>query len=361
VLDFTSALYLGMDHPSDSLRRWSRFTTGVPAALNEPPDAKDVAQQVATLQGCERGLLGSSTFHLFWDLFGMLSRMRVAVYVDKGTYPIARWGTERAAGRGVLVREFAHHEPATLQNNLVQDASDRLIPVVLTDSFCPACGQAAPLRAYLQIVRSYGGRLVVDDTQALGIFGFLPKAEAPYGHGGGGMLRHLQLVGPDLLVISSLAKAFGTPVAVLSGSKKALDEFEANSETRMHCSPPSVPVIRAAQMALVVNREHGDCLRRRLSSLVAHFRGRALDAGFRCTGGLFPVQALRAGSKDRVLASHNQLMRHGIRSVLQYDHGSSALRISFVITAKHTHQMIDRAIDALAGRHSQAPEFANVR
>src|SRR4029077_17824252 len=33
VLDFTSALYLGMKHPSGSLRSWSHFTRGVPAAL----------------------------------------------------------------------------------------------------------------------------------------------------------------------------------------------------------------------------------------------------------------------------------------------------------------------------------------
>jgi 8-amino-7-oxononanoate synthase len=320
-------------------------------------DAKDVAQQVATLQGCERGLLGSSTFHLFWDLFGVLSRMGIAVYVDKGTYPIARWGAERAAARGVSVREFDHHEAAALMRYLAQDASDRHRPVVLTDGFCPACGEPPPLRAYLEIVREYGGLLVIDDTQALGIFGFSPEPGAPYGHGGGGMLRRLHLAGPDLLVISSLAKAFGAPVAVLSGSKKALGEFESNSETRMHCSPPSFPVIHAAQLALTLNREHGDRLRRRLSSLVTHFRRRALDAEILCTGGLFPVQALQTGSKDRVLASHNQLMRHGVRSVLQYEHGSSALRISFVITARHTHQMIDRAIDTLAGRYSQATEF----
>ena len=36
VLDFTSALYLGLRHPSSSLRPWSGLTTGKPAVL-EPP------------------------------------------------------------------------------------------------------------------------------------------------------------------------------------------------------------------------------------------------------------------------------------------------------------------------------------
>lgn len=49
------------------------------------------------MQGCEMATLSSSTLHLFWDLFGALARGRVAIYMDAGTYPIARWGVERAA------------------------------------------------------------------------------------------------------------------------------------------------------------------------------------------------------------------------------------------------------------------------
>lgn len=358
MLDFTSALYLGMKHPSGSLRSWPHFTRGVPAALGEPPDANDVAQQVAALQGCERGLLGSSTFHMFWDLFGMLCRMRIAVYVDAGTYPIARWGAERAAARGVSVREFAHHQAAALERSLTQDVSNKLRPVVLTDGFCPACGEPAPLQAYLQIVRGYGGWLLLDDTQALGIFGFSPGTDAPYGRAGGGMLRRLQLSGPDLLVISSMAKAFGAPVAVLSGSRKAVDEFELKSETRMHCSPPSLAVIRAAHRALAVNRAHGDELRLRLCSLVRRFRRRALRVGFPCMEGLFPVQTLVAESNAHTLALHNRLLHCGVRSVLRYDDATSAPRISFVITASHTTEMIDHAIDVLAANYSRPREFA---
>ena len=45
--DFTSALYLGMHHPSRSLRGWDRLTTGVPAALGEPPRAARLASRAA--------------------------------------------------------------------------------------------------------------------------------------------------------------------------------------------------------------------------------------------------------------------------------------------------------------------------
>jgi hypothetical protein len=46
---------------------------------------------------------------------------------------------------------------------------------------------------YLESARAFEGYLIMDDTQALGIFGYAPDAEAPYGHGGGGMLRRAGL------------------------------------------------------------------------------------------------------------------------------------------------------------------------
>src|SRR5262245_64902371 len=100
VLDFTSALYLGLLHPSRVLRPWTQLTTGVPAALAPPPGAVAVTARLAALQGCERATLGTSTLHLFWDLFGLFPAREIAIYLDAGTYAIAGWGVERAAARG---------------------------------------------------------------------------------------------------------------------------------------------------------------------------------------------------------------------------------------------------------------------
>src|SRR6266498_189787 len=100
MLDFTSALYLGLRHPSMLLDSWEALTLGRPAALQEPPGAEAVAATLARLQGCEAATLLPSTLHLFWDLFRVLSTQRVAILIDAGTYPIVRWGAERAASTG---------------------------------------------------------------------------------------------------------------------------------------------------------------------------------------------------------------------------------------------------------------------
>jgi 8-amino-7-oxononanoate synthase len=347
MLNFTSALYLGFQHPSESLTPWSQFTTGFPAALGSPRAAVRAGHAIARLQMCEYGVLGSSTFPMFWDLFGMIAGRNVKVYVDAELYPIARWGVERAAARGIPISEFAHYDAQALRDRLRSAGQNRKRPVVVTDGFCPDCGRAAPLSEYLECVRSAGGCLVVDDTQALGIFGCTPGADAPYGRGGGGMLAHQKIGGPDVVVISSLAKGFGVPVAVLSGSRCAGKEFEAKSETRMHCSPPALPVIRAAERALRINHKDGNQLRLRLAKLVTRFRQRAESKGLRFIGGLFPVQTLVSASEEGTRRLHAGLRGQGVLAVLRRSLQGNEIRLSFVITARHTPESIDRAIDAL--------------
>jgi 8-amino-7-oxononanoate synthase len=352
MLDFTSALYLGLHHASASLRPWKQLTTGAPAALVAPPDADAVAQRLAALIGCECALLAPSTLHLFWDLFGVLTTSGTALYVDVGVYPIARWGVERAAARGVPVRGFRHHDPEALRERLRRDARLRpgrkWRPIVVADGFCPGCGEAAPVAAYLEIARAYGGLLVLDDTQALGILGRSPDASAPYGRGGGGVLQWSGVAGPDVLVGSSLAKGFGAPVAVIAGSDATIRSFKARSETRVHCSPPSAAVILAAESALDANDCHGDILRGRLATNVSRLRQRLTHIGFSAVGELFPFQTLALGEGISALKTHERLQQLNINAVLHRNRNARDVRLSFLLTARHRPSEIDSTVEALS-------------
>ena len=64
-----------------------------------------------------------------------------------------------------------------------------MLPVVVADGICAACGRIVPTDDYFSSVSLVGGLLVMDDTQALGLLGARPDKGAPLGHGGGGSLR----------------------------------------------------------------------------------------------------------------------------------------------------------------------------
>lgn len=347
MLDFTSALYLGMRHDHGELRPWPQLTTGRPAGLLEPPEASSLAQEIAWLQHCERATLAPSTLHLFWDLFDMLAREPIAIYMDAGTYPIARWGIERVVCKGVRVQAFPSHDAAALEALLARDRGTGTHPVVVADGLSPATGRTAPLRHYLACARRYGGTLVVDDTQAFGVLGSEPGAEMPYGRGGGGSTAFHGLRSPALIVGISLAKAFGVPLAALSGSAGMIARFEDTSATREHCSPPSAAAFSAARHALDANARGGDRLRRRLLHLVLRFREELGRIGLATSGGLFPVQTIMPIPGVDPMRLHRCLLRCGVGTVLHEAHGAGRASISFLITALHAPAEIVAAAAAL--------------
>jgi 8-amino-7-oxononanoate synthase len=334
VLDFTSALYLDMDHGSRSLAPWRALTTGVPAALRAAPEASSVAERLAALQGCEGATLAASTLHVCIDLFGQLAVGRPTIHLDAGTYPIGRLGVELAAARGARVATFPRHDVVALRRAL-RAAPPR--PVVVADGYAPGLGPA-PVRAYLESVRDRGGLLVLDDTQALGLIGA----------GGGGSLREHGVGGADLALVCSLAKAFGAPIAALSGAQALVRSFEARSTTRVHCSPPSIAVIHAAARALELNARCGDLLRRRLAALVRRFRDGLAAAGLRPRGGSFPVQVIGPPQVPDPMEAHERLRRLGVECVLRRDTVGGPPQLAFVLTVRHAPGDIDRALAALA-------------
>jgi 8-amino-7-oxononanoate synthase len=347
VLDFTSALYLGLQHPSRSLRPWRQLTTGAPAALTEPAEARAISQALAELQGCEAATLATSTLHLAWDLFGLLAEKSITIFMDAGAYPISRWGAQRAAMRGAAVRIFPHHDAAALGRELAAAPCGRT-PVIVTDGFCPNCGRVAPLGEYLALARSRGGLLVADDTQALGVLGHSPNAPEPYGRDGGGSLRWSGTGGPEALVFSSLAKAFGVPMAVLGGSGAWIRKFEEKSLTRVHCSPPSIAVLRAAEHAITMNRRWGNLLRHRLALLVRRFRRELLALRIIPRGGSFPIQTLALPPRVDAAVLHRELEKRNLRSFLQSGPDDARPRLTFLLTARQSPGAIKRAAVLIA-------------
>jgi 8-amino-7-oxononanoate synthase len=347
VLDFTSALYLGLRHPSGSLRPWPALTSGKPGVLATPAGSREVARELARLQGCEGGTLAPSTLHLFWDLFGLLARERVSIYMDAGTYAIARWGAERAAAAGIPVRRFPHHDAEAADVLIARHADDGRRPVIVADGFCPICARPAPLSRYLQSVERRGGQLLIDDTQALGVLGKKPCAEAPFGQGGGGSLGRNSVCSPSVMTGSSLAKGFGVPIAALCGSAPTISFFEEQSETRVHASPPSVATLRAAEHALTVNRVQGGNRRLHLAELVARFRTQLRQIGVAAHGEAFPMQTLDLPDGVNANAIQRRLLLRGIRTVVVRGCRNMGVRLGFLITAWHRSADIDHAIEAL--------------
>ena len=350
--DFTSALVLGLTHHGDNGNgdlSWTTLTTGTPAALRPSALAIGAARDFAALAGCERAVATASTLHAFTDLFGATWRPPAAIFHDQEIYPIARWGLERAQQRAGRVIPFDHLDPAALEAALDRARPHRAPPWIVTDGVCAGCARPAPLADYLALARRHGGRVIVDDAQAIGLYGVAPGAAAPYGRGGGGSAARCGVAGdPALVLVASLAKAFGAPVTMVGGARGFVDRFTRDSETLVHCSPPSEAVLAAARRALALPAADAEALRARLAARVRRLR-RALRArGFVARGGLFPLQRVPLPSAEVAVALHRRLLRAGVRAVVRRARCLDEVSLTFVVTARHTDAQLDAAAEALA-------------
>ncbi len=362
MLDFTSSLYLGLAHEHAGLRPWSRMTTGTPAALRTLPGSGAVAADLARLSQSEAAVLTPSTLHAFHDLSLLWPARTHALYLDSGAYEIAKWGAAMAASRGMRVRQFRHHDPASLCRALQKDRACGRVPLVVTDGYCPGCGAAAPLAAYAGSTETFGGWLVVDDTQAFGVLGRAPSARSPFGTGGGGTAPWLDFRHPRLVIAASLAKGFGVPLAVVAGARRLIERFERSSETRTHCSPVAAPALHAAENAIAFNHHAGDRARASLSQLVSRLRRKLQTTPLEPAGGLFPSLSI-AGTQGLTAEDlHLCLQRMEIQTVLQRQRVSGEPRLGVLITALHGNRDIDRLAEALLGLLEGLPEHqTNIR
>src|SRR6266487_3621373 len=225
MIDFTSSLYLGMRHSSNELLGWQQLTTGVPAALYEFRRSEQISQQIAQLQGLEKGISAPSTLHLYWDLYGFLSTQQIVVFVDEKIYPVSKYGIERLIVKKIPIHLFRHLDANHLSELVERKLQKFKLPIILTDGWCPQCGRPAPIKDYSEILKPFKGNIIIDDTQAFGILGER-RSNAVYGNDGGGILKWLDVNDQNIITITSLAKAFGVPMAVISGNATFISAFK---------------------------------------------------------------------------------------------------------------------------------------
>lgn len=350
-LDFSSALYLGWRHSAASLGGWDSLSLGKPAALQNLAGSRSLAAGLAQLQGCASASLYASMLHLVWDVFSILPQAKRMIFFDQACYPVLKWGVERAQAQGVPARAFAAHQLPQLRDHLAQAAAQARQPIIVSEGYRPGFGQMAPLAEYAALAKEYGGYLFFDDTQALGIFGHGAGAGHAWGQGGAGSLRALNLSGPHIIVAASLAKAFGAPLAVLAADATLIADIERESQTRLHTSPPNQASVRAGQIALQANPSIGEQRRQKLWRNLQYWWQGLFALGLRSQGGPFPVQSLIFASTQQSLALHAYLQEQGVSSVLQRARHRGNGQLSFIFTAEHSLQDIDRLLALLARWH----------
>jgi 8-amino-7-oxononanoate synthase len=334
--DFTSALFLGQHHASSGFRPWTEFTTGVPASLRELPEADLLASAVAVQQQAESGLVARSALHGMMDVLQTLPRPGDLLLVDEGAYSVAQWASRAAESRGVRVVTFPHFRPPAVVL--------KTTTWVVTDGWCQGCGRPAPLGVLQALVGKSGGRVIVDDSLAFGVLGHR-SGEGTFGDGTG-TARWLGLDHSGLLWLGSLAKAYGTPVTVITGDGGMIGRLALHGGNRLHSSPPSAADLGAGLSAL--HNPRLPRLRARLYRLTQWLRQAFRDLGLPPLGLPFPIVGTPVNSLQRARRWRSALAERGVQTLVQLPRCQPGALLSAVVRTDHQQADLDRLVRALA-------------
>lgn len=350
MIDFASSLYLGMKHCSSELMSWKQLTTGAPALVSEFTKSKIVGELIAEMQGLEMGFAAPSTLHLYWDLYGFISSKNIAVFIDDQVYPVSKCGIERLVIKKIPIYSFKHLEADHLADLIQTRLEKNRVPIVLTDGWYPQSGRPAPIKDYCKIISDFNGKVIIDDTQAFGIFGKRTD-NFIYGQGGGGILEWSGADDQNIITIVSLSKAFGVPMAVISGNQMFILSFKNASETRESSSAVSSAHLNAATRALEINSLEGDKRRKKLWHNLAFIRNELKQSSIYLSGGIFPVQNVEGLTIAQASVLRDKLRNERLKTVLTKRSNNLQAALTFIIRSDQTPDNINMLINALLQHH----------
>ena len=275
-----------------------------------------------------------------WDLFGLLATPDVEFYVDDKTYPIMRWGLERARSHGSRVRFFRHHSAGSL-SSLLRRSSRKRRPIIVTDGWCPRCGRPAPLPSYIRIAKQKNGLVIMDDTQALGILGAKPYFRNSLWIRWWWIASLVwYLVRPLFSRQFTCERLWGYQWPCWAGDKHFIRPFKSESQTRMHCSPPAMPTLIAAELALNKNRTIGNQVRKQLLRNSRWFRKILEHFDVPLRNSWFPIQVVPSLDIESIQSILAILKTEGIDAISLRRSNPLVADLAFLIRANQTNKEI---------------------
>jgi glycine C-acetyltransferase len=200
-------------------------------------------------------------------------------------------------------------------------------------------GDICPLPAIVEAAEEHGAAVLVDDAHASGVLG----------RDGRGTVDHFGLHGRVAIQVGTLSKAVGVLGGYVAGSA-ALRELLTQRARPFLFSTSHPPAVAAACLeALRVMREE-PALIERLWANTRRFKGELTRLGFDTGVSETPITPVIVGEAAAAIRFSERLFQAGIfaTSVVYPTVALDGARLRTIVTAAHTDEHLDRALETFA-------------
>ncbi|MGN6111442.1 MAG: glycine C-acetyltransferase [Luteimonas sp.] len=343
VLNFCANNYLGLaDHPAmiaaakDALDTHGFGMASVRFICGTQDLHKQLEATIAAFFGTEDTILYAACFDANGGLFEPLLGEEDAVISDALNHASIIDGVRLCKAKRY---RYANCDMADLEKQLQQARADGAKQILVTsDGVFSMDGFIAPLDEITRLAKQYGAMVHIDECHATGFIGATGRGSAEVK----GVLDRIDIF------TGTLGKAMGGALGGFTTAKREVVEL-LRQRSRPYLFSNSLPphVVAAGIKAFEMLAGAGE-LRERLAANTAHFRERMGAAGFDIKPGVHPICPVMLYDAPLAQRFAERLLEEGIYAIGFFfpvvPQGQARIRTQ--ISAAHTREHLDRAIDA---------------
>jgi len=339
-LHFSSNDYLGLaNHPSiidkanESMSRYG-FGAGASRLLSGGSILHhQLEEKIAQVKNTEAALVFNSGYAANTGTIPALADGDTVLFSDELNHASIIDGCRLSRAETVV---YNHKDIMHLEEYLKQKTAAKKI--VVTDTVFSMDGDIAPLREIIRLCRTYNAYLYIDDAHATGVMGK-----------GKGSLAHFDIdPEPWIIQMGTFSKALGSFGAFLAGSADIIKWILNTARSFMYSTALPSCVIAASIAALELIENNPQIINQLWTNRDKAAQG-ILAAGYEIMGSESPIIPIRTGSVENTLRIAKHLSEQGILAPAIRPPTVKESRIRITVTAAHTHEDIERLIEALKG------------
>jgi 8-amino-7-oxononanoate synthase len=330
-----------------------RYGTSVGASrptAGERPFYRELEAALARLHGTEDALCFVSGHATNVTVIGCLMSKKDLIVADAYAHNSI---VEGAKLSGAITLLFPHNDLAALEELLREHRPRYRRAMIVVEGLYSMDGDVPDLRRLLAIKRRHDAWLMVDEAHSSGVLGE---------HGRG--IAEEQDIDPTEVEIwmGTLSKAFASTGGYIAGSKPLIEFLKLQSPGFVYSVGMAPPVAAAALAALqILEREPTRVASLRANGALFLQRARAAGLDVGQSIGASVVSVMTGDTLTTVMLA-NRLLQQGLYVVpiIFPAVGEKQGRLRFFITARHTAQQIETAIDQTARELSRLRKEAPI-
>jgi len=332
--------YLGLaNHPAlrqAAMRAMERYGFGSGASRlvsGTSPLHQALEDRIARFKGTEAALVFNSGYAANTGIIPAIAGLGDIILSDSLNHASIIDGCRLSRAE---VKVYRHKDVGQVET-LLKNSLNAKRKLIVTDGVFSMDGDIAPILDIVFLSEKYGAILMVDDAHGVGVLG--KTGTGTVEHAGGSGRVHIQM--------GTLGKALGSCGAYAAGSRDLINFLINRARSFIYSTalPPSVCAASIAAIDIVEqDLERRDRLWRNRSQFINGLRSIGINTGNSET----PIIPIIIGDSGRALKVAQRLFEYGIyaSAIRTPTVPADAARIRTTVTAAHTDDDIDTALDA---------------